>query len=79
MLSKAKHLWLFRLVRSQEALRFFASLRMTEKALLVLLSLARLSGESFWRGDRRTRLMPVSALLVGMRDLQDARFIQRFA
>ena len=31
------------------------------------------------RGDGRTHFVPVRALLVGMRDLQDPRFIQRFA
>jgi hypothetical protein len=79
MLSEAKHLWLFQLVPSQEALRFFASLRMTGKALLVLLSLARVFGKSFRRSDKRARLMPVCALLVGMRDLENARLIQRLA
>jgi hypothetical protein len=79
MLSEAKHLWLFQLVPSQEALRFFASLRMTGKALLVLLSLARVFGKSFRRGDKRARLMPVCALFVGMRDLENARLIQRLA
>ena len=31
------------------------------------------------RSNRRTRFVPVCALLVGVRDLQNARFIQRFA
>ena len=31
------------------------------------------------RGDWRTRFVPVCALLVGVRDLQNARFVQRFA
>jgi MFS-type transporter involved in bile tolerance (Atg22 family) len=79
MLSEAKHLWLFQLVPSQEALRFFALLRMTGKALLVLLPIACVFGKSFHRGDGRTRFMPVCALLVGMRRLQNARFIERVA
>jgi len=32
-----------------------------------------------FRGDWRTRFVPVGALLIAMRDLQNARFIQRFA
>ncbi len=79
MLSEAKHLWLFQLVPSQEALRFFASLRMTEKGFLVLLSLAFVSDGSFWRGDWWARVVPVRALLVGVRHLQNTRFIQRLA
>jgi len=79
MLSEAKHLWLFQLVPSQEAPRFFDSLRMAVKALLISLSLACVFGKSFRRGDGRPRLVPVCGLFVGMRDLQNARFIQRFA
>ena len=79
MLSEAKHLWLFQLVPSQEALRFFASLRMTEKGFLVLLSLARVSDVSFWRGNWWTRVVPICALFVGVRHLQNVRFIQRLA
>jgi len=29
-------------------------------------------------GDRRTRLVPVCALLISVRDLQNTRFIERF-
>ena len=79
MLSEAKHLRLFQLVPSQEALRFFASLRMTEKGFLVLLSLARVSDGSFRRGQWWTRVVPICALLVGVRHLQNTRFIQRLA
>jgi hypothetical protein len=62
--------------------RFFSrdcGIRMTVKALLVLLSLACVFGKSFRRDDGRTPLMPVCALLVGIRHLQNARFIQRLA
>ena len=63
---------------SEEALRFFASFRMTRNVLLVVPSIA-VSLLSFHCGNERTGLVPVGALLVGVGDLQKARFIERFA
>src|SRR5262249_49603673 len=41
--------------------------------------LRRVSGCRHRSSDRRTRFVPICALLVGVRDLQNARFIECFA
>ena len=73
-----KHLWLFRrFVRgSAEILRFVQN--DTECAIACTINCG-VSAESFHCGNERTGLVPVGALLVGVGDLQNARFIERFA
>ena len=61
---------------SAEILRFVQN--ETECAIACTINCG-VSAESFHCGNERTGLVPVGALLVGVSDLQNARFIERFA